>query len=373
MGKTGCRAYAVIECSVMNIIYILAPSDEPQGPVKGAIALANGLASTHKVYLVFLSRSGEAQTSINEAVSCLWLSDHCSGFLSKLRYYRQLLKAQGPDEAVTSISFCLQPDMVNVACMGLCQTISSVRGNLYANYYYDYKWMGLILAFIHLFLLRFIDDIVALNGTMAQQIRRASGKISHVIGNFIDEDALASQIAVTRRVKTKESRIIFVGSLSRRKQPHLLLTAVQQMVTLGHDCHLDFVGNGPLEQSLRQYVQEHDMTDKVTFHGFVKQPAHLLVQSDIFVLPSKSEGTSRAALEALFVGVPVVLRNVDSNAELVERGHNGYVFDRDEELCAVLIQAKALSQSLKLDFSLLSDNNSQDACIDKFRQLIDHD
>ena len=84
---------------------------------------------------------------------------------------------------------------------------------------------------------------------MAQQIRRASGKISHVIGNFIDS-ALASQIAVTRRVKTKESRIIFVGSLSIRKQPHLLLTAVQQMVTLGHDCHLDFVGNGPLEQKV---------------------------------------------------------------------------------------------------------------------------
>ena len=358
---------------MMKTIYILAPSDAPQGPVKGAIALANGLVRTHKVCLVFLKRSGKAQTPINEAVSCLWLSDHCSGFLSKLRYYRRLLKAQGPNGATASISFCLQPDMVNVTCMGLCQTISSVRGNLYANYYYDYKWMGLILAFIHLFSLRFIDDIVALNATMAQQIRRASGKTSYVIGNFIDEDTLASQIASTHRVKTKECRIIFVGSLSRRKQPHLLLTAVHKMLTTDHDCHLDFVGSGPLAQSLRQYVQEHDMTDKVTFHGFVKQPAELLMQSDIFILPSKSEGTSRAALEALYVGVPVVLRNVDSNAELVQQGHNGYVFDKDVELCDVLIQAKALSQSLKLDSNLLSDNNSQDACIDKFRQLIDHD
>ena len=36
------------------------------------------------------------------------------------------------------------------------------------------------------------------------------------------------------------------------------------------------------------------------------------------VLPSFSEGTSRAALESLFLGVPIILRDVDSNKDLID-------------------------------------------------------
>ena len=53
------------------------------------------------------------------------------------------------------------------------------------------------------------------------------------------------------------------------------------------------------------------------------------------VLPSFSEGVSRSALEALFLGVPCVLRDVDGASELIHDGINGYLFNENSELHSI--------------------------------------
>ena len=56
-------------------------------------------------------------------------------------------------------------------------------------------------------------------------------------------------------------------------------------------------------------------------------------------LPSLSEGTSRASLEALFIGLPCVLRKIDGNSELVEDGCNGILFEKDSDLYLAMLSA----------------------------------
>jgi len=52
---------------------------------------------------------------------------------------------------------------------------------------------------------------------------------------------------------------------------------------------------------------------------------------DLFVLPSFSEGTSVALLEAMAAGVPVVVTSVGGNPELVSDGVTGWVVPSNEE------------------------------------------
>ena len=61
--------------------------------------------------------------------------------------------------------------------------------------------------------------------------------------------------------------------------------------------------------------------------------------ANIFVLPSLSEGISRASLESLFIGLPCVLRDIDSNSDLIKSNINGFLFKRDNELYSTLIKA----------------------------------
>ena len=67
----------------------------------------------------------------------------------------------------------------------------------------------------------------------------------------------------------------------------------------------------------------------------------------MFVLPSLSEGTPRAAMEALAHGNIVVLRDVANNSELITVGETGYLFENDCDLLLAMEDALFLSKEQK--------------------------
>lgn len=107
---------------------------------------------------------------------------------------------------------------------------------------------------------------------------------------------------------------------------------------------LDVIGAGPLMQELVAEVRDLGLEDVVKFYGHLIDPYPLVAKADVFVLPSLSEGISRAALEALHLGVPCVLRKVDGNAELIQDGVNGILFDTDNALAEAMRLAATLSR-----------------------------
>jgi sugar transferase (PEP-CTERM/EpsH1 system associated) len=66
----------------------------------------------------------------------------------------------------------------------------------------------------------------------------------------------------------------------------------------------------------------------------------LLQASDLFALASKNEGISNTVLEAMAVGLPVVVSRVGGNPELVVEGETGRLFERgnDAELASRMIE-----------------------------------
>ncbi len=64
---------------------------------------------------------------------------------------------------------------------------------------------------------------------------------------------------------------------------------------------------------------------EVRFLGASAQVSRLLALSDVFALPSHSEGFSNALLEAMACGIPPVASAVGGNPEVVEDGVNGFL------------------------------------------------
>lgn len=360
---------AALSCAhpVTRNFVILLPALVPTGPIKGGFALANALVRNRSVTIVALRDGSGAQARLNPAVHCISL-EHAASYRAKLAAYRALLRNLGGRDRVASISLCLSADLVNRRCREYALTCASVRGNLLRNYRHDYGVVGLPLAWAHLLALRSVDHVVAMTHAMAKQVRRLTGTQPAVIGNFIDEEAIADPESHS---VSGPLRFVFVGSLSSRKRPNALLRAVASLRTRGHDVSLDLVGEGALAARLRDEARQLQIDSHVRFHGFRADPLMIVRLADAFVLPSLSEGLSRACLEALHLGVPCVLRETDGNSELIQSDFNGVLFNRESELPSAMLRAAELSRSRSIRSSLLPSAFRQQHAADLYRQLME--
>jgi len=167
--------------------------------------------------------------------------------------------------------------------------------------------------------------------------------------------SLISDVDILDARKTKEKvandplpflRILNVGRLDPEKGTIYLIRAVHELVISGwRNLCLDLVGTGKEERILGREVQNLGLSEYVRFLGYIPYGPGLLAiyrTSDVFVLPSLTEGFPQTLLEAMGSGVPVVATRVGGVAGLVEDGRNGILVDpgSPRQICSALRRLK---------------------------------
>jgi glycosyltransferase involved in cell wall biosynthesis len=91
---------------------------------------------------------------------------------------------------------------------------------------------------------------------------------------------------------------------------------------------------------LETLVRDLGLTGHFHFAGGLSDLRGHLAKTDIFVLPSRSEGFSNAIVEAMAASLPVVATNVGGNAEAVQDGINGFIVPSEdpEAMAAAIIK-----------------------------------
>lgn len=356
----------------MTDVLVLMPSFAPTGPTKGAVAIANLICSDFNVELVCLDDVPNSTHSIDSRVQVKHLNagGKSRNFYNDLVAYRKHLKSKRGKQRPVSISLCFTPDLINACCGDLAYTVSSIRGNLFVNYYYDFGILGHILAVFHLFMQRFMRVTIVMHNAMAAQVQFFIKNYPVIIPNFVDEFHLEKSRQRPNKTKDAPLRLLFLGSLSKRKRPDLLLDVVSNLSLKGVELTLDFVGTGELEDHLYTSVKNKNLSHLISFCGFVDNVENILPTYDVMILPSMSEGTPRAAMECLFLSVPCVLRNVDGNDELIEKDKNGEIFSSDSDLTEAVITAACISRANRFNNSLLPKSFTQESVKLKYLQLI---
>ena len=115
----------------------------------------------------------------------------------------------------------------------------------------------------------------------------------------------------------------YVGRISKEKNAEVLLKAFKKLKRQ-EDVHLLLVGDGPEDQ-----VQPFREIPNCTITGFVPDVQKYLKAMDIFVMPSLTETTSLATLEAMATGLPVIATKVGFIKSYIVKGHNGTFFPRN--------------------------------------------
>ena len=120
--------------------------------------------------------------------------------------------------------------------------------------------------------------------------------------------------------------ILNVGRMVWDKAQEVLLEAFALLGDELPDWRLAVVGDGRLENALREQAAGLGICDRVDWHGVVPDPYVFYRNATIFALPSRVEGTPNALLEAMSCGLPVIVSDgAPGPLELVQDGKTGLV------------------------------------------------
>lgn len=145
--------------------------------------------------------------------------------------------------------------------------------------------------------------------------------------------------------------VLYFGRLTREKGVKTLIDAVANT-----DCVLKILGTGPIEQDLKDYVTNRELTN-VTFEGFKqgKELTEFVKNARVIVLPSEwYENGPYSAMEAMALGKPLIVSNNGGLPELVEDGKNGFIYSDFDGLKKSIEKINALSKEEYSEFCLNS-------------------
>lgn len=193
--------------------------------------------------------------------------------------------------------------------------------------------------------LRRADRIRALSPRMAQQVCEKYGNdFKERLAVLPPRVDLGIFQAKTNWESSGPLKAVMVGSVTARKGQLRLL---QLLLTSQTPVELWIVGEGPDLASCQALADAHP--GRVRFFGGVthEQLSDILRAADALVLYSRSEGTPRAIMEAMAVGLPVITTNVGFCADIVADGSEGIVLgDRPDD--EILHRLESLSRDPQL-------------------------
>ena len=191
------------------------------------------------------------------------------------------------------------------------------------------------------------DFLFSNSAAVQASLQKGYGLSSEVIPTGVDTKLFTPE---WDRPANPRVRVLFVGSLRPFKGPQLLVRAAAQFP--GADFVI--VGRGIMAADLEAEVHKKGLRNVEFGRGLeVSELREQYRRADIFLLPSRWEGSPKVILEAAACGLPVIARS-DYQPESVIDGQTGYLGGSDDELLERLGRLLLASPEVRRDMGRAS-------------------
>ncbi len=129
--------------------------------------------------------------------------------------------------------------------------------------------------------------------------------------------------------KDKDYRMLFIGRVVKLKGVQYIIDVLGNVKDKHPEAKLLVGGSGEYMDELKKQAKNLGVEDKVIFLGHLgkRQVKEQLVNCDLFLLPSMSEGRPIVLIEAMAMGKPMIASNVGAISDIVIDGKNGFLID----------------------------------------------
>jgi glycosyltransferase involved in cell wall biosynthesis len=180
------------------------------------------------------------------------------------------------------------------------------------------------------------DQYFLQSGLKPSQIVRAEHAIDNerfMTMSEIEENKLLN-LKSSLSINENEVVFLFAGKFIDKKNPLLLLEAFEKLKKINGNVRLLLVGNGILENQIKERVSRlpHQIKSAIAIFPFQDQHQIKLLYrvANVFILPSKSETWGLSVNEALACSTPVIVSNkCGSSKDVVQDEVNGLIFESD--------------------------------------------
>lgn len=168
----------------------------------------------------------------------------------------------------------------------------------------------------------------------AQSDKKDNNSLSLRAESRTTENGLDSARLDKIEIDLPPTSFLFVGTLSKGKQPLYAIQLVEKLYQHGKKVRLNLYGDGILRPTLETYIKQNSLQDIIFLRGNQSKESVLKAYqtSHFLILPSKSEGWPKVVAEAMFWGcvpiaspvscVPFMMGNGSRGIILKEKLHN---------------------------------------------------
>lgn len=254
-----------------------------------SVSIAGRNIKTHRIYTTSLF--GRAGRAASYALSLTWL-------LLRLRNRIDVIYTRFLGEGATIAALLKRLGLLKVP---LIATPANTGGHGDAHFLKTVPFSPAII--------RLLDDqcdaINLIAGGLAPELKAIgfSGK------NFTDIPNGIRIQPINRRHSEPVTRFIAIGRLTAQKGYDILLCALAQIRTHLQPNQVVIIGDGPDMSHLKSMANSLGLSSYIYWAGELNQQAihNELQRAQVYLLPSRYEGMSNAALEAMESGLSVIL------------------------------------------------------------------
>lgn len=207
---------------------------------------------------------------------------------------------------------------------------------------------------------KYTDYLITINKEdyeLAQKHRFKANKIVKINGVGVDLHKFKPQTQEEKEslrgkygFNNEDFILIYAAELNKNKNQSFLLDVVSNLKEKIPNIKLLLAGCGQMKEKYMKQAKRLDISKNIEFLGQRDDIPQLLLLSDIAVSSSRREGLPVNVMEAMAMGLPLVVTNVRGNRDLVLNKVNGYVIEVDDvngfaESIDQLYRAEDLRQS----------------------------
>lgn len=334
-----------------KILYVIS-SLESSGPVKILYNIACHIdKKKYDVYVLALSPARRNDLQLD--FESLGVNVHT------LNISRSMMFIQGKN-ILYHIIEDIKPDIVHTQCfrstifmqyfakkVALCTTIHCI---FYQNFLFSYgSFIGWMMIQMYAKALKKYDICVACSETVRRGISsRYKLNITHVrngikvpVIKHVSEQLSLIQHRNELGLAGYEKIFICTGTICYGKNQAQILRCLKKM----NNICVVFLGDGPDFEILKKESQKNAI-----FLGNVNNVYEYLAVADGFVSASLSEGMPNAVLEALMMGLPCILSNIEAHCEIKNAYPDAcFLYDSDDDKDLLACFYKVISMKISYE------------------------